>query len=257
MAMFTAYFDASGAGQGQPFIIVSGFVANLQQWAMFERIWAEAHREAELDLPFHMAEFMAALQQPAYASQNNARPDYVRIAKDPDAAELFLHRLAVTEVTALHCGISCIVPMDVYNDISSLLDLRKVIPPYALAARMCIHQLHQWEKTFAIGEPTEYIFEAGDFEQGKFTDLMVDEGETLPIYKNKKDFAGLQAADHYAWEQFHFLKKRQQIPDFKPRESLGWVIYGIPKLHVHPTRETLINLCEQKGIDPRTGIKRA
>lgn len=256
MAMFTAYFDASGAGQGQPFIIVSGYIANFQQWGMFERVWADAHSEAGVDLPFHMAEFMAACSNPQYASQKNARPDYVRLATNPEAAELFLHRLAVTEVSTMHCGISCIVPMDLYNNVSSLLDLRKVVPPYALAARMCIHRLHNWEQMFGIGEPIEYIFEAGDFEQGKFTELMVDEGEALPIYKNKKDFAGLQAADHYAWEQFNVLKKRQQNPNFVPRESLGWLIWGIPKLHVHPTLETLINLCEKKGIDPKTGVRK-
>jgi len=255
MAMFTTYFAASGDGRSQPFVVVSGFVANLQQWQMFERVWKESHDEAGVDLPFHMTEFMSACTNPKYANQNNARADYVRLANDPKAARLFFDRLAITAISAVHCGISCIVPMDIYHNVSSLLDLREVVPPYALAARMCIEKLHQWEQLFAIGESAEYIFEAGDFEQGKFTKLMIDEGQAVPIYKAKDDFAGLQAADLYAWEQFNALKKYAK-PGFIPQDSASWLIWGIPRLHVSPTLETLINLCEKKGINPRTGGKK-
>jgi len=141
--------------------------------------------------------------------------------------------------------------MQLYNEVDSLLDLREVIPPYALAARMCIEKLHQWEEKFSIEEPTEYIFESGDFGQGKFTDLMVDEGQNTPIYNNKKDLVGLQAADHYAWEQFYFLKKRLRDPNLVARDALGLLIYGIPKLHIEPSLEKLIKLCEIKGVKPR------
>jgi len=256
MAMFTAYFDASGE-ERQPFIVVSGFVANFSQWSMLGRVWKEVHEEAEADLPFHMSEFMSACQNPdRYAAQSKARADYVRLSRDPEKAQKFLHQLAMTEVSTMHCGISCMVPMDLYNDISSLLNLREVIPPYALGARMCIERLRQWQDMFAIGEPVEYVFEAGDFGQAKFTDLMVDEGQPIPIYKNKADFAGLQAADHYAWEQFNVRKRHQQDANYVPNETAYWLIWGIPKLHVEPTRETLIRLCEAKGIDPRTGVRK-
>jgi hypothetical protein len=150
-------------GRSQPFVVVSGFVANLQQWQMFERVWKESHDEAGVDLPFHVTEFMSACRNPKYANQNSARADYVRLANDPKAARLFFDRLAIAAISAVHCGISCIVPMDIYNNVSSLLDLREVVPPYALAAHMCIEKLHQWEQLFAIGESAESIFEAGDF----------------------------------------------------------------------------------------------
>jgi hypothetical protein len=91
----------------------------------------------------------------------------------------------------------------------------------------------------------------GIFEQGKFTKLLVDERQVVPIYKAKDDFAGLQAADLYAWEQFNALKKYDK-PGFIPQDSASWLIWGIPRLHVSPTLETLINLCEKKGINPRT-----
>jgi len=255
MALFTAYFDASGEGQeNQPLVIVSGFVANFQQWGMFQSLWERAHREAGAELPFHMVDFMAACNNPHYAQQKNARADYVRLAGNPQEAKKFLHHLALSEVTALSCGISCMVPMKLYNEVNSVLYLRELLPPYALGARMCIEKLHQWEEKFEIEEPTEYIFESGDFEQGKFTSLMIDEGQNVPIYKSKNDFVGLQAADHYAWEQSYFIKKRQRDPNFVARDDLGLLIYGIPKLHVEPSLEKLIKLCEIKGIKQR-GVK--
>jgi hypothetical protein len=52
-------------------------------------------------------------------------------------------------------------------------------------------RLRQWEEDYGIREPIECIFEEGDFEQGKFTLLMVDEGQFPPIYKTKNEFAGL------------------------------------------------------------------
>ena len=257
MAMFSAYFDASGDGLNEPFMVVSGYIGSYIHWKLFEDSWAQAHKDAGVNLPFHMAEFMAALNNPNYRKQSNARADYLELAKDKDKAKTFLFNLSLAEAGLVNCVISCIVPMVVYDGVSSLLDLREVIPPYALAARMCIERLHQWEKQFSITESVEYIFEQGDFGQGKFTDLMVDEGQAKPIYKNKNDFAGLQGSDHYAWEVASYLK--QNAPIMNPLSSSPLVITlqvlsAIPTMHIQPTQQTLIHICHLKGIDPKTGV---
>lgn len=150
-------FDASGDAQKHPVVIVAGFIANLQQWGMLDSLWKRAHREAGAELPFHMADFVSACTNPKYAEQRNARADYVRLAKNPKEAELFIKHLATTILTCVHCGISSVVPLELYQEVNSVLDLRPLIPPYALAARMGIEKLHQWENQFAIGEPAEYI----------------------------------------------------------------------------------------------------
>ena len=256
MAMFTAYFDASGNPKDQPFIVVSGYVANYLQWQRFEDDWATIHRTFEVNPPFHMAEFVAACSTLTYREQRNARADYIEIAKDAKRSEEFLKLISQIQMSFVHAGISCIIDMDIYREVSSLLDLREVLPPYALGARMCIQRLRRWEQDYAIRPPAEVIFEVGDFEQGKFTRLMVDEGEDPPIYKKKGDFAGLQGADQYAWEQFYFLKGKRQGSDRDVRKPFYFLLESIPKLHTHPSREFLIKLCEAKGIDPRTGIKK-
>jgi hypothetical protein len=255
MAVFTAYFDASGSPESQPYVIVTGFIANVFQWRTFEVSWDRIHKSFGMDLPFHMADFMAALSNENYKSQKNARKDYVEIAKDGKRSWEFLRQLCQVPVLMANCSISCLVSMDIYNGVSSLLDLRKVVPPYALGARTCIARVHRWQEEFAIPQPVECIFEEGDFEQGKFTDLMVDEGMDHPIYRKKKDFAGLQAADLFSWEEFNFLKRVEQQPDLSARDSLKLLIHAIPKMHVAPDTVSLIKLCEAKGINPATGIR--
>lgn len=185
MAMFTAYFDASGDALKQPYVVVSGYIANYLQWKSYENMWTRIHDDHGVKKPFHMAEFVSALSNPKYAQQKNARPDYIAISQDPKKARSFLLELCITQATYVNCVVTCVVPMDVYNGVSLLLDLRTVIPPYALGARMCIERVHGWERMFSVVEPVECIFEEGDFEQGKFTELMVKEGWAKPIYKKK------------------------------------------------------------------------
>lgn len=255
MAMFTAYFDASGT-QEQKFVVVAGHIANYYQWRFFEKSWEGTHHEFGVDLPFHMAEFVAARNNPEkYAKQSHARKDYVELAKDRKRADQFFGKLSSPQVLAVNCAISTAVPMSIYNEISSLLDLRTIVPPYALGARIALECVRKWEKEFDISEPVECIFEEGDFEQGKFTQLMVDEGQGVPIYKKKREFAGLQAADHLAWEE-HYYQKQRLSGAGDVRNTLRFTLYSIPKIRREVTRAGLIRLCEVKGIDPRTGVKK-
>lgn len=255
MAMFSAYFDASGDANNQPRIVVSGYIANYGQWKLIEEAWNKAHSDFGLDRPFHMSEFVSALENPKYKLQKNARRDYVAIAQSPEEAFRFLRVLTNIQMCGVVCGISAIIDMRIYEEVNSVLDLRSVIPPYALGARMCIAKVRSWEKTFQASSQVECIFEEGDFEQGKFTDLMVEEGEPCPIYKKKGDFAGLEAADMYAWEQASFLRKHDNSSQMDARKEFGMMIHAIPKLHGHAPIETLINLCHAKGIDNRAEAK--
>jgi len=252
--MFTAYFDASGNAVDQPFVVVSGYIASYIQWKFLENAWQELHAKYGLTLPFHAVEFMAAKNnRNNYKNQRNARPDYLAITDSPEEADKFLVNLAQLEAATTNCAVTSIVPMEIYNGVSSLLDLRQVIPPYALAARMCIELVRKWERLFDVPEPVECIFEAGDFEQGKFTRLMVEEGSPPPIYKDKKDFAGLQAADHYTWERASMSKllKAATPTPTKCFQFLGTV----PKLHIESTTTHLVNVYHLKRIDPKTGVQ--
>ena len=254
VGMFTAYFDASGTPDS-PYLIVAGYVANVYQWQVFESSWKSIHERFGVEVPFHMADFIAATANPErYAAQKNARQDYVEIAKKPKEAKEFFRSVCIAEFMLANCGFSCIINMAIYNEISSLLDLRKVVPPYALGARSCIAAVHKWEDDYSIQNPVEIIFERGDLEQDKFRKLVLDEGGPEPIFRKKSEYAGLQAADHYAWEQLFYSKKQKTGQHLPARESFKFLLNLIPKVHTEVNREGLIKLCHSKGINPLTGI---
>lgn len=257
MAMFTACFDASGNAIDQPFVVVSGYIASYIQWKFLENAWGDVHAKYGVSQPFHAAEFMAAMcNLKNYEKQRNARADYVAIARQPEQADRFLMNLVQLVAATTNCAVTAVVPMEIYNGVSSLLDLRQVVPPYALGARLCIALVRQWEKLFDVSESVECIFEAGDFEQGKFTQLMIDEGSQAPIYKDKKDFVGLQAADHYAWERVIMRKQMAKLTPAEAAPTPSFQFLGaVPMLHLETTTANLINVCHLKGIDPKTGVQ--
>lgn len=255
MALFSAYLDASGNSVNQPFVIVTGYIANWVQWKLFESQWRSIHEEFNVDLPFHMSDFFEAHLHPlSYALQKKCRRDYIQIAKSPSKGSEFLKKLTIAQMGMVNCGVSCIIDMDVYNEVSDVLQIREIIPPYALGARACVSAIRKWEQDFNIETPVELIFEKGDLGQGEFTELMVDEGNDPPIYKKKDDFAGLQAADHYAWEQAFFLKKQLRQEELPPRTAFQLQLNLIPKIHVGATTAQLISICEAKGIKPRPRV---
>jgi hypothetical protein len=255
MALFTAYLDASGDSTMQPFVIVSGYIANFVQWKGFEAAWRTVHEQSNVALPFHMADFVAATTNPKYSEQSSARKDYVEIAKDQSRWRTFLYGLVYTQATFINCAVTALVRMSVYNEMDNYLELREAIPPFALGARYCVNRVRQWEKKFEISEPVEMIFEEGDLGQGEFARLMVGEGSALPIFINKNDFLGLQAADQYAWEIGRRLKdeeKEKQLGrEFDPRPELKFLYSVIPRLHIEPTAESLAFIANERGIKVR------
>jgi hypothetical protein len=102
MALFTGFFDASGDWKNQPFVVVSGYIANYVQWKTLEGMWKQVHDEYKVQLPFHMADFVAANFNENYKNQSNARPDYIEIAKDFTIANSFFIKLITCQATMIN-----------------------------------------------------------------------------------------------------------------------------------------------------------
>jgi hypothetical protein len=149
--------------------------------------------------------------------------------------------------------------MKVYNEVDELIELKEKIPPYALGARYCVDRIRKWEREFEVEKPVEMVFEEGDLGQTEFSKMMVGENSDLPIFKKKKDFAGLQAIDHYCWEITNRLKaqgKENQLAcEFEPRIQLVYLYESIPKLHIEPTTQTLLSICQERGFKARAWRK--
>ena len=78
MALFTAHLDASGNSTDQPFVIVTGYIANLVQWRLLETQWKMIHEEFGVETPFHMSDLVESHNHPnSYSLQKNPRQDYI------------------------------------------------------------------------------------------------------------------------------------------------------------------------------------
>jgi len=255
MAFFTAFFDASGNSADQPYVVVAGYIANWCQWSTFETKWREIHKEFGINIPFHAADFVASQETPErYAKQTNARADYIALAKIPSAGKICLRKLCVAQLCLMGCGISSVIPLKIYDQIESD-ELRERIPPFALGARMCNGLVRKWEKAFQIPQPVEFIFDKGDFGNGKYSHMMREEGENDPIFRNSEEYAGLQAADHYAWEQTFFLKKELQGKQSPERADFIAQLHMIPHVHGTHNADSLLKVCQLNGIEAKLRSK--
>jgi hypothetical protein len=251
VAMFTVYLDAAGNSIDQPFLIVSGYVANVAQWQMFDSTWKRWHKEFQVDMPFHMAEFHAAVTNPErYSGQRNARQDYLGIASDARKAKEFLYHLTRTQLLFMSCGFATIVPMAIYKEFDGYGELSEKISPYTIAAHICMENIRKWEEFSGVAQESEVIVESGDLGQDNFLKSMADERKNPPIPRKKAEFCGLQAADHYGWEMAH-NKKTMGRENFVARIDFELQLHGIPKRHREATAETVAHVMNMKGIKPR------
>jgi hypothetical protein len=235
---YTAYFDASGHPSDQPFVVVAGYIANINQWKLFNRMWENVHKEFDIELPFHASDFYARAKQYEHLPKGN----------DEGTSHDFITMLASAQQIYMLLHVSCIVDMGVYRNIADVFQMETMVPAFALGARTCVSLVENWQKDFGIEFPIECIFEDGDFGRGKFMDLMRVERMPSPVFKDKADFAGLQAADHIAWEAGSHLKREQAARAPVPRTHPFTQQLAIPHLHVQATLENLLEICERKGI---------
>lgn len=241
LSMYSAYFDASGHPSDQPFVVVSGFVANIEQWQGFNFAWAQHHTNAGVNLPFHMTDFMA-----------RQRDDYKKWSRPDPEADKFLNKLSSVPLIYSLLSVSYIVEMGAYRQMDEVLMLEQFVPAYALAAHECVSAIEQWKKWVHVEHPIEYVFEDGDFGKGKFMDWMRVERAPAPIFRNKKDFAGLQSADQLAWEVAHFKKEKRKNPTFQPSPSFARLL-AVPRLHFESDIGTLLEVCEKNGVPIKRG----
>src|SRR5665213_2319100 len=59
MAMYTAFFDASGNHESPAAMFVAGLVASADEWLAFEREWLALLSANGMESPFHMTDFKA------------------------------------------------------------------------------------------------------------------------------------------------------------------------------------------------------
>ena len=82
----------------------------------------------------------------------------------------------------------------------------------------------------------------------KFIDMMRHDKFPVPIFKDKGDCPGLQAADYLAWQQGNYLKGKRSRPTIKPNEAFSRLL-SIPHIHRAQTLSSLLDACEKRGVE--------
>lgn len=210
MAMFTAYYDASGAPKRPGAMFVSGVVSSIEKWLAFEEEWPTLLERHGVRRPFHMTDFV--------------RPDgeYKEWAGDLKRQAVFL--TDIRESIKKHVLVTLsqgIVLADFER-----LHAEYVVPtawatPLSYCAFGAWHQLQEWgEHHLGMDDKVEHVYESGDSDWGTFVELARTIYGFTPIPRNKGDAAPMELCDHLAWEHRHWIEEREKNPHRRTRGSL-------------------------------------
>jgi hypothetical protein len=277
MAMFTAYFDASGQpGTAGPkrALYVAGFVSSVQNWKKFEAGWPLLLARHRLPMPFHMADFMA-----------RANPHYTGQYKDWQGDELGF-RTDVATLIKRHTNkpFAAGVTMEHLARMFAEYDVRSDEPrePFPWCGLHVCRAALIWEGTRRLKRrlrtEMDLVFEDGDQDKGKLKTALWDwyKREITFRSNNDKSFAPFAACDFLAWE-FRKWSERREIGYEKlsqadnattPEEKRRLLISAMKGVHPGPmiphvmqhlpkdgfmygTWDSLSRYCERAGYPKR------
>ena len=196
LAMYTAYFDASGT-LGEPVMAVAGYVTTVEHWEKFDCGWriALAHDNVAY---FHMKEFAGCR-----GAFKNWSADQVSRRTN------LLKRLVDVVRVACGCGLSTLsaVRKADFETVNQKFCLQETFGnPYSLCGVACALKAEQWKAQTSRTEPSEYVFEHGDKGWMELKTAFDKYDLPIPIQKKKRNRNNpngptpLEAADFAAWE---------------------------------------------------------
>ncbi|MDB4893571.1 MAG: hypothetical protein JWL61_5426 [Gemmatimonadetes bacterium] len=229
MAMYTAYFDASGNHDNVRNLgayYVCGFVASSSKWEQLEAAWPRLLADYDMPQPFRMAEFMARDQK-----HPNAFTGW-----PGDVARQDVFRLAVAKLT--HSLTNKPFAVGVVNaDLRRMFDEYEVPsrvprPPYPWCALRTIEHLMEWalnrERAGKLtrADQVGIVFEKGDYDQDKFVTALWNKYEMEVAFEPNtgKKSCPFAVCDWFAWECRHWMTARER----------GVIALEKAKSYVHP-----------------------
>ena len=214
MAMFTAYFDASGNYQSPTAMFVSGAVASTDDWIAFEAEWLALLDANGMKPPFHMKDFKSGAHP--YEAWKN------KLAKQQ---KFELAALDLIQRRAWYTFAQGIVIPD-FDRMHATFDIPKSEPwgktinkPLAHCGVAVVLRLNEWVQREAkkgkldMQGDLEIIFDRGDMHRGELASALRDVFSVEPGFKEAAKFAPLQAADMLAW--YH----RRAVDDYVQKKA--------------------------------------
>ena len=250
IAMFTAYFDASGKKR-MPAVAVAGFVSTVTKWDCFEREWSAILRRNNVPL-FHMTDFASSAA------------DFADWKRQTERRKLFVDDLVACIKKNTNKGFSGSLAMKDYDYINARYELSENFgTPFVLCASLCLGALRKWAKRKQT-DPTKIlvIIEDGDDDKGHFLAVAKRDGVRV-IALAKEDAMAFQAADFVAWknrtavQNAHAFKWKDLNKDGQDiLRSLNVIDPIVQANQVHD-RESLLRLCNGMNIPRRRAIMKS
>lgn len=195
IAMFTAYFDASGNKQNSV-LTVAGFVSRVNRWERFENEWRSL-LPSSVSM-FHMTDFV---------SSQNGWEDW-KGPQNGHRRKVLIERLVSCIKGATNKGFTQSLRLRHYHECDREYMLtEKYDQPYVMLGLGCLGALAAWATKKDINKHNILcIFEEGDDGQGTLIKMARDDGFNA-IPQSKKDIRAFDACDLAAW------KSRAMIDD--------------------------------------------
>jgi hypothetical protein len=202
MAVFSAYFDASGVKQMRV-LTVAGFVTTVRKWDRFDGEWS-ALLAGEALSAMHMTDF--ASSQGEFASWKG----------QTERRREFMDRLCACIKRNTNKGFASSLVLSDYGVLNAEFRLMETVgQPFTLCMRSCLGGLKLWAKRKKVTTDRLLVYiEHGDQDQGELIKRARDDGfKIIPLFK--ADAQAFQAGDLAAW------KSRVAIEDvtYGPLES--------------------------------------
>lgn len=206
--MFTAYFDDSGTDDNSDIAVAACYISTKRGWDEFVDEWDQVRWEEGFgNAPFHMAEFVAPLNQghEPWCHWDKLKKDHV------------YKRLAQVINRNKSIGIAVAVPKSAWDSTPDYIRGHYGRQHYTFAVRMCMNRIVRWRADSLIKHPVRYVF---DWEMhrtpkreeiSKVLDIVAlpqnsEVADLLGLepagyrFEHKEQFKPLQAADILAWQ---------------------------------------------------------
>jgi hypothetical protein len=257
MAMFSAYFDASGSGndkstRGPDALFIAGFVAPVEKWLKFERRWLDLLCRYDITPPFHTTKFERARQG-----------SYKQFQGNPARADAFRHDAihVMNRYTNKAFCVGLVLP-----DLKLVFDRYEVPPnivrePLAYCGAQICALLMKWRAnreragSMRPSDKLELFFEQGDTHENELKAIVTEQCGRQPHFLPKEEVVPFQACDYLAWEHRHWLHERAKVRGpIMPRPSMLEIARLLPSdSRGFVDRRHLLRACEENGW-PRRSI---
>lgn len=246
MAVFSAYFDASGTKKEQRVLTVAGFVGRVPKWGRFNYEWS-AILAKENVTAMHMTDFASS------------RGEYVSWKGQAERRRNFVSLLSECIKRHTNKGFASSVILSDYREVNAKFMLSEGVgKPYTLCARACLGALAQWAKKKRVNtEDVLVAVEKGDQDQGELVNMARSDGfAVIPL--SKADAQAFQAGDMVAWKTRIVVQNAIYGP-LGSEEDAEQILKSLDpiKAIVHRNagfdKEALLKICSASRIPQRSG----